>query len=62
MKLFPEDNAIKTFYAMTLYNLGEFSSAMKMLLTNLADTSLDENIKQYGKAIKLYADDLDKIW
>lgn len=35
---------------------------MKMLLTNLADTSLDENIKQYGKAIKLYADDLDKIW
>lgn len=62
LELFPEDNAIKTFYAMTLYNLGEFSSAMKMLLKNLANTSSDENIKQYGKAIKLYADDLDKIW
>ena len=62
LELFPEDNAIKTFYAMTLYNLGEYSSAMIILLTNLAVTSADENIKQYEKAIRFYANDLDKIW
>lgn len=62
MELFPEDNSIKTFYAMTLYNLGRHSDAMKLLLNTLAVTSADEMIKQYSKAITFYAEDLDKIW
>lgn len=62
LEVFPEDNAIKTFHAMTLYNLGDYSEAMKILLINLAATSADENIKQYEKAIRFYAEDLNKIW
>lgn len=62
MEIFPQDNAIKTFYAMTLYNLGEHSLSMEILLTILADTSSDLNIKEYSKAIKFYSGDLDKVW
>lgn len=61
-KEFPEDRAMETFYAMTLYNLKEYSQAMKLLLINLADTSEDENIRQYQKAIRFYSGDLDKTW
>lgn len=59
---FTEDRAMQVFYAMTLYNLNEHSKSMEILLTNLAQTSLDENIKNYKKAIQFYADKLDKIW
>lgn len=62
MRAFPEDNSIKVFYAMALYNLSEHAEAMEILLTALADTSSDENIKKYTKAIKFYAGDLDKVW
>lgn len=62
IELFPEDHGIKTFYAMTLYNLGKHSHAMKILLNTLAVTSADETITQYAKAITFYAEDLDKIW
>ena len=33
---FPENNAMKTFYAMTLYNVGEHREAMEILLTCLS--------------------------
>lgn len=62
IEIFPQDNAIKTFYAMTLYNLGEHSLAMEILLTILADTSSDFNINEYSKAIKFYSRDLDRVW
>lgn len=61
-KVFPDDRGMKTFYAMTLYNLKEYSEAMKLLLINLAETSEDENIRQYQNAIRFYSDDLDKTW
>jgi len=47
---------------MTLYNLNEHSEAMKILLENLAETSSDENIKSYKKAISFYSDKLDNIF
>jgi tetratricopeptide (TPR) repeat protein len=59
---FPENRAIKVFYAMTLYNLKEHSKAMEILLCNLTQTSLDGNIKKYKKAIEFYSDKLDRIW
>jgi len=62
MKIFPKDKSLETFYAMTLYNLGNASKAMEILLNQIAETSVDENIKAYNKAIKFYADKLDKIW
>lgn len=62
IELFNEDNAIKTFYAMTLYNLGEYSKAMEILLKTLVNTSEDGNIKEYSRSIEFYSTNLDKIW
>ncbi|MCM3710162.1 tetratricopeptide repeat protein [Sporosarcina luteola] len=59
---FPENNALKTFYAMTLYNVGEHVKAMEILLTCLVQTSNDPDIKSYERAIGFYADKLDKTW
>lgn len=59
---FPENRAIKVFYAMTLYNVKEHSKAMEILLCNLIQTSLDGNIKKYKKAIEFYSDKLDETW
>lgn len=62
MVKFTENRALKVFYSMTLYNLREYSKAMEILLTNLAHTSLDENVKRYRKAIDFYSDKLDEVW
>lgn len=59
---FPENNALKTFYAMTLYNLGENVKAMEILLTCLVQTTKDPDIKSYERAIAFYSDKLDKTW
>ena len=59
---FPDNNALKTFYAMTLYNLGEHGKAMEILLTCLVKTSTDPNITTYNRAIGFYADKLDRTW
>lgn len=59
---FPEARALKVFYAMTLYNLGDNSDAMEILLTQLAETSNDKGIQSYDKSIKYYADQLDRVW
>lgn len=59
---FPENNVYRVFRAMTNYNLGNYSEAMKELLVIIADTSSDENINRYKKAIAFYSDKLDKLW
>ncbi len=59
---FAENKAMEVFYAMTLYNLKAYPEAMKILLHNLTQTSSDENIKKYRKAIEFYSDKLDEIW
>lgn len=59
---FPENHAIKSFYAMTLYNLGRHQEAMEILLKSLATTSGDKYIQQYKRAIEFYADKLDEVW
>lgn len=59
---FPENNALKTFYAMTLYNVEEHAKAMEILLTCLFQTSVDPDITSYKRAIGFYADKLDKTW
>ena len=62
MSLFPENNGLKSFYAMTLYNLNQHQKAMEVLLTLLGTTSSDRHINDYKKAILFYADKLDDIW
>lgn len=62
IELFPDNRAIQTFYSMTLYNLSEHSKAMEILLNCLVDTTTDEKIERYKKAINFYANQLDNIW
>ncbi|WBX80460.1 tetratricopeptide repeat protein [Virgibacillus salarius] len=62
IELFPDNRAIQTFYSMTLYNLSEHSKAMEILLNCLVDTTTDEKIERYKKAINFYAIQLDNIW
>lgn len=57
-----EHNGLKVFLAMTLYNLGEHPEAMRVLLRVIAETSQDEDIRTYQKAIAFYSDKLDELW
>lgn len=59
---FPEDRSLKTFRALTLYNLGQYQEAVVNLLVQLLDTTGDENIKTYEEALRLYSGKLDEIW
>lgn len=59
---FPNNRAIQTFYSMTLYNLNEHSKAMELLLKCLIDTTKDDKILNYKKAINFYSNKLDEIW
>ncbi len=62
LELFPNNRALQVFYSMTLYNLKEHHRAMELLLTCLADTTTDQEILNYKKAIHFYADKLDNTW
>ncbi|MBK8619655.1 MAG: tetratricopeptide repeat protein [Anaerolineales bacterium] len=59
---FPDAVEMKVFLAMTLYNLGENHEAVSSLLKVLMDTTSDEGVISYERAIRFYADDLNKIW
>ena len=62
MELFPTNRALQIFYSMTLYNLKDHQVAMEILLTSLVDTTTDQEILKYKKAIHFYSDKLDNIW
>ncbi|MEH7236799.1 tetratricopeptide repeat protein [Bacillus sp. JJ1562] len=62
IELFPENHAIKAFYAMVLYNLDRHQEAMEILLKGLTETSSDTSIQRYKRAIEFYADKLDETW
>ncbi|MEH7381014.1 tetratricopeptide repeat protein [Bacillus sp. JJ1533] len=62
IELFPENHALKAFYAMALYNLGSYAEAMELLLKSLAGTSSDTSLQRYKRAIEFYADKLDETW
>lgn len=57
---FPDDRALSTFLALTLYNLNEHRDATSILLKNLIETSGDPDIRLYGRALAFYADRLDE--
>ncbi|WP_391209380.1 tetratricopeptide repeat protein [Psychrobacillus sp. L4] len=62
IELFPSNKAIQIFYSMTLYNLKEYQSAMDLLLKCLIETTRDDEILSYQKAILFYADKLNDVW
>lgn len=59
---FPQAHEMQVFLAMTLYNLGEYHEAVGSLLQVIADTTADPTIKDYERAIRLYAENLDQQW
>jgi tetratricopeptide (TPR) repeat protein len=62
IELFPERHEYNAFLAMTYYNLQEYAKAMGLLLNSLAETSQDEGVIRYQRAIQFYADKLDETW
>jgi tetratricopeptide (TPR) repeat protein len=62
LTLFPNSQEFNGFLGMTYYNIGEYSKAMELVLTSLADTSKDEGILRYQRAIRFYSDKLNEIW
>lgn len=59
---YPDSIEVKPFYAMCLYNTGRHKEATSLLLDLLISTTKSEAIKEYQRAIELYAKDLDKTW
>jgi tetratricopeptide (TPR) repeat protein len=59
---FPSDRSFEVFLAMALYNAGQHAEGAERLLRALAETSTDESIKRYQRAILFYADKLDQTW
>jgi tetratricopeptide (TPR) repeat protein len=60
--LFPDSHEFNVFLGMAYYNIGEYAKAMEVLLKSLADTSSDEGILRYQRAIRFYSDKLDQTW
>jgi tetratricopeptide (TPR) repeat protein len=60
--LFPDSHEFNVFLGMAYYNIGEYAKAMELLLNSLADTSRDEGILRYQRAIRFYSDKLDQTW
>ena len=58
---FPGNAALRTFLAMTLYNLGAAHDGLGLALTVLAETSGDPDVQRYRPAIEFYAGDLDAV-
>jgi tetratricopeptide (TPR) repeat protein len=62
LTLFPYSHEFKVFLAMAYYNIHEYPKAMELLLSSLADTSSDQGILRYQRAIRFYSDKLDQTW
>lgn len=57
---FPQNQALRTFLAMTLQDLGEYREAATLLLRILPRVSSDAWIARYQRAIDRYADEMDE--
>ncbi|MEG3222964.1 tetratricopeptide repeat protein [Vibrio gigantis] len=62
MAEYPDSLEVQPFYAMCLYNLGRHKEATSLLFELLVSTTNSDAIKEYQRAISLYAQDLDKTW
>jgi tetratricopeptide (TPR) repeat protein len=62
LTLFPDSLEFNVFLGMAYYNIGKYAKAMELLLNSLADTSKDDGILRYQRAIRFYSDKLDQTW
>ena len=59
---FPEYRAFYVFRALTLFNLNKYEKSIEDLLLQLIETTSDNSIKLYTKALKFYSDKLNQTW
>jgi tetratricopeptide (TPR) repeat protein len=59
---FPQVRSFKVFRALTLFNLGRAEESVSDLLVQLLDTTSDEEIKSYERALRFYSDKLSQTW
>jgi tetratricopeptide (TPR) repeat protein len=59
---FPDAAELQVFLAMTNYNLAEHHAAVAALLRVIAATTSDPATQGYARAIRCYAEDLDRTW
>lgn len=57
-----DNKALEVFLAMTLFNLNDYEKSISILLKLLADSSSDEDIRKFSKAISFYSDRLNQVW
>ena len=59
---FPRKRSLRVFLSMALYNAKRSKDAVTVLLNLLVETTNDSDITRYERAIRSYAEDLDRIW
>lgn len=59
---FPKERALKVFRALTIHNLGKSAEAIGELLIQLLDTTGDNSIRSYDKALRYYSGTLSEVW
>jgi tetratricopeptide (TPR) repeat protein len=59
---YPANPAMKVFYAMTLYNMGDHKESFTLMLKTLVSDSSHEWIKKYERALNFYSEDIDGVW
>lgn len=59
---FPGHRAYEPFLALTLHNLGRHAEAVELLLTVIAETTGDESIARYERALLFYAGQPGETW
>lgn len=59
---FPEEPVFDVFYAMVLHNLNQHEEAIQLLLKKVVQTTEDEGILSFQKALVFYADHLNEVW
>lgn len=62
LTLFENSYEFKVFLAMAYHNVHEHEKAMQLLLTCLVETSQDDGIQRYQRAIRFYSDKLNQTW
>jgi hypothetical protein len=59
---FPDERMFEPFLALALHNVGRHAEAVELLLTCLAETSSDEGVRRYRRALLFYAARPDETW
>lgn len=60
LKRFPQSQALKVFLALTEHTSGNSSSAVRLLIDCLLETSSDASISDYQKALRFYSENFNQ--